>query len=127
MSGHRSYRHTMWRGEGNASRRSVGWYVRLDMKKRGHISRQEVCPFCKETDAAAYLAKARGIAVSALRIRAPVAAAKAAETLKVSMYKYVVYHKRKGGWVVQVTPSVQRKEVSGRRSRKRKHAHVVNV
>ena len=126
----------MWRGEGNSARLSVGWYARSNIQKRGKISRKDVGPFSKETQAAAYLAKAKGIPVSALRIRAPVAAADActgrqsvrrdpaarvsAKTQRVSMYKYVAYHKQKGGWVVQVS------ELLRQRSRKGKHAKVVN-
>ena len=61
-----------------------------------------------------------------LRVRTPVvAAATAGKDSKVSTYKYVAYHKKKGGWVVQVTPSAQREKVAGQRSRKRKHAKVV--
>ena len=88
------------------------------------ISRREVGPFNDEKQAAAYLAKAKWLAVSALRIRTPVAAAAATTAANVSVYKYVAYHKKKGGWVVQVTPSVQREKVTGQRSRKRKHAKV---
>ena len=80
----------------------------------------------KEKKAAAYLAKTKGVAMSALTTRTPVAAAAAAKASKVSMYKYVAYHKKKGGWVVQVTPSVRREKATGQRSRKRKHAKAMN-
>ena len=122
----RSYRHTIWRGEGNASRLSAGWYARLNIKKGGQISRKEVGPFSEEKKAAAYLAKATGIAVSALRLRVRtpvVAAATAGKDSKVSTYKYVAYHKKKGGWVVQVYHA-QREKVAGQRSHKRKREKV---
>ena len=103
-----SYRHTIWRGEGHASRLSVGWYARLNIKKRGQISRKEVGPFSTEKKAAEFLAKAQGRAAPDLKIRTPAAAA-AAKASKVSMYKYVAYHKKKRGWVVQVTHLFRRK------------------